>query len=131
MANQKAKYLWRKLNRLGRDRAGPAEAPFRFHNAGSLAYVGGWHAVYDRTRAETARGKEAGRFAWLLWRSAYFTMTLSVKNKCVAPFFLVYFGGRWADGRVCACVRLLGSWCRRIGECACGWVGFCVDDVVG
>ena len=106
MANQKAKYLWRKLNRLGRDRAGATEAPFRFHNAGSLAYVGGWRAVYDRTRAETARGKEAGRFAWLLWRSAYFTMTLSVKNKCVSLLsFLLVGGGGLIDGRVCACVR--------------------------
>ena len=81
MANQKAKYLWRKLNRIGRAKL--AAEPFQFHNAGSLAYVGGWQAVYDRTRAEKAKGKEAGRFAWLLWRSAYFTMTLSVKNKCV------------------------------------------------
>jgi len=25
--------------------------------------------------------KETGRLAWLLWRSAYFTMTLSWRNK--------------------------------------------------
>ena len=89
VANQKAKYLWHKLNRIGRDK--PSPEAFQFHNAGSLAYVGGWQAVYDRTRAEKAKGKEAGRFAWLLWRSAYFTMTLSVKNKCVLPFAFVPF----------------------------------------
>ncbi|KAH9923063.1 pyridine nucleotide-disulfide oxidoreductase-domain-containing protein [Fomitopsis serialis] len=78
-ATAKAKYLWKKLNALAKDR--PAADPFRFHNAGSLAYIGDWQAVYDRTRTEKAKGKEAGRFAWLLWRSAYFTMTLSWKNK--------------------------------------------------
>ena len=62
-----------------------AGEPFAFRNAGSLAYVGGWQAVFDRTQASDRgpRGKETGRLAWLLWRSAYFTMTLSVKNKCV------------------------------------------------
>ena len=27
--------------------------------------------------------KETGRLAWLLWRSAYFTMTLSIRNRYV------------------------------------------------
>lgn len=27
--------------------------------------------------------QENGRLAWLLWRSAYFTRTLSIRNKCV------------------------------------------------
>ena len=65
-----------------------AGAPFEFNNAGSLAYVGGWEAVFDRTRA--ARGpknKETGRVAWLLWRSAYFTKTLSVRNKILVPVY--------------------------------------------
>ncbi|KZT63442.1 FAD/NAD(P)-binding domain-containing protein [Daedalea quercina L-15889] len=94
VANQKAKYLWKKLNALGKGR--PAGDPFRFHNAGSLAYVGDWQAVYDRTRAEKAKGKEAGRFAWLLWRSAYFTMTLSWKNKILVP---TYWFMNWIFGR--------------------------------
>ncbi|KAH9920380.1 uncharacterized protein B0H18DRAFT_1121973 [Fomitopsis serialis] len=54
-----------------------AADPFRFHNVGSLAYVGDWQVVYDRTRTEKAKAKEAGRFARLLWHSAHFTMTLS------------------------------------------------------
>jgi hypothetical protein len=33
--------------------------------------------------------KESGRLAWLLWRSAYFTMTLSVRNKYVQGYFMV------------------------------------------
>ena len=82
VANQQAKYLARRLNALVRhpDRA-PA-APFKFQNAGSLAYVGDWEAVFDRTKAARGpKGKETGRLAWLLWRSAYFTMTLSMRNK--------------------------------------------------
>jgi len=43
-------------------------------------------AIYDRSNAETVKTKESGRLAWLLWRSAYFTMTLSVRNKYVVLF---------------------------------------------
>lgn len=45
-------------------------------------------AIYDRPAADgTHTGfmqKETGRLAWLLWRSAYFTMTLSWRNKLVS-----------------------------------------------
>ena len=61
--------------------------PFVFHNMGSLAYLGDWQAVYDRTQAETVKTKEAGRLAWLLWRSAYFTRTLSIRNKILVPMY--------------------------------------------
>lgn len=85
MANQKAKYLTKKLNRMikGKEHA----APFVFHNMGSLAYLGDWQAIYDRTQTEHVKTKEAGRFAWLLWRSAYFTRTLSMRNKILVPFY--------------------------------------------
>ncbi|CCM05611.1 uncharacterized protein FIBRA_07840 [Fibroporia radiculosa] len=86
VANQKARYLRKKLNLIARDK--PAIVPFHFHNAGSLAYLGDWQAVYDRTHAESGpKTKETGRLAWLLWRSAYFTMTLSVKNKILVPVY--------------------------------------------
>ncbi|KAF9525269.1 pyridine nucleotide-disulfide oxidoreductase-domain-containing protein [Crepidotus variabilis] len=81
VANQKAKYLVKKINKLAKDRDSPE--PFEFHNAGSLAYIGNWKAVYDRPSNgsdEVFLTKETGRIAWLLWRSAYFTMTLSWRN---------------------------------------------------
>ena len=81
VANQKARYITKKLNKIIRDKE--HNEPFQFHNMGSLAYIGDWQAIYDRTQTEHVKTKEAGRLAWLLWRSAYFTMTLSVKNKCV------------------------------------------------
>ena len=63
-------------------------APFVFKNAGSLAYVGGWEAVFDRTKAASGpRGEATGRLAGLLWRSAYFTRTLSVRNKILVPAY--------------------------------------------
>jgi NADH dehydrogenase FAD-containing subunit len=93
----------KKLNKIAKDK--PYPAPFSFHNRGSLAYIGNWSAIlssqlsislleqyalfrkaiYDRTpgEAESFMSKETGRVAWLLWRSAYFTMTLSVRNKYV------------------------------------------------
>lgn len=95
VANQKAQYLRKKLNRLVRDRAAPE--PFAFHNAGSLAYLGDWQAVYDRSHAESGpKTMETGRVAWLLWRSAYFTMTLSLKNKILVP---TYWFMNWIFGR--------------------------------
>ena len=43
VANQKAKYLAKKLNKIAKDKASPAA--FEFHNQGSLAYIGNWYAI--------------------------------------------------------------------------------------
>ena len=87
----------KRVNRLVRDQESPT--PFAFHNYGSFAYIGNWSvsieqifrsldfywgnrkAIYDRPSAEGSEDGITGRLAWLLWRSAYFTMTLSVRNK--------------------------------------------------
>ncbi|KDR77247.1 hypothetical protein GALMADRAFT_246553 [Galerina marginata CBS 339.88] len=98
VAAQKAKYITKKINRLAKDQ--PSPEPFEFHNQGSLAYIGDWKAIFDRPAADgSADGfmqKETGRLAWLLWRSAYFTMTLSLRNKILVPtyWFLNWFFGR-------------------------------------
>ncbi|EKM56698.1 uncharacterized protein PHACADRAFT_91741 [Phanerochaete carnosa HHB-10118-sp] len=88
------KYLTKKLNKLVR--GVEHTKPFVFNDMGSLAYLGDWHAVYDRTKADRVKTKEAGRFAWLLWRSAYFTRTLSIRNKILVPF---YWFMNWLFGR--------------------------------
>jgi len=85
VANQKAIYLAKKLNKIVKDHESPK--PFEFHNQGSLAYIGNWKAIYDRSDAETGLKRETGRLAWLLWRSAYFTMTLSWRNKILVPTY--------------------------------------------
>jgi NADH dehydrogenase FAD-containing subunit len=48
-------------------------------------------AIYDRTGTGAGEdgfmSKETGKMAWLLWRSAYFTMTLSWRNKILVPVY--------------------------------------------
>ncbi|KAG1732120.1 NDE1, mitochondrial external NADH dehydrogenase [Suillus lakei] len=85
VANQKGKYLAQKLNKIVKDQE--HTKPFEFQNQGSLAYLGDWKAIYDRSSADTVKTKETGRVAWLLWRSAYFTMTLSIRNKILVPTY--------------------------------------------
>jgi len=94
VANQKGKYLVKKLNKIVKDQE--SSKPFEFHNQGSLAYIGDWKAIYDRTGAENVKTKESGRLAWLLWRSAYFTQTLSLRNKILVP---TYWFLNWIFGR--------------------------------
>ncbi|KAK0450299.1 FAD/NAD-P-binding domain-containing protein [Desarmillaria tabescens] len=84
VAYQKGAYLARKLNGIARGRQHPEE--FQFYNKGMLAYIGNWNAIYGRPK-DSDGGKffigspESGRAAWLLWRSAYFTLTLSWKKQ--------------------------------------------------
>jgi NADH dehydrogenase FAD-containing subunit len=40
VANQKAQYLVKKLNKLAQDKH--LAKPFKFENQGSLAYIGDW-----------------------------------------------------------------------------------------
>ncbi|KAG7095627.1 hypothetical protein E1B28_006351 [Marasmius oreades] len=96
VANQKAAYLVKKLNKVVRDKE--YTQPFKFNNRGSLAYIGNWKAVYDRSAVDKdgPLSKETGRTAWLIWRSAYFTMTLSARNKILVPF---YWFLNWIFGR--------------------------------
>ncbi|KAJ6591186.1 NDE1, mitochondrial external NADH dehydrogenase [Mycena vulgaris] len=96
VANQKAQYLVKKLNKLVKDQDSPQ--PFKFENQGSLAYIGDWKAIYDNSGKDDKiiPNKESGRVAWLLWRSAYFTMTLSWRNKILVP---TYWFLNWIFGR--------------------------------
>ncbi|CAG8825490.1 9505_t:CDS:2, partial [Racocetra persica] len=54
--------------------------PFKFTNLGSMVYIGEHEAMLDLT-STNVKAKERGTFAWLFWRSAYFTMTVSLRNK--------------------------------------------------
>ncbi|VDC01554.1 unnamed protein product [Peniophora sp. CBMAI 1063] len=86
VANQKARYLVRKLNRMGKGK--PAMEPFEFKNQGALAYLGAKTAIVDRSQASSGpKASGSGVFAWLLWRSAYFTMTVSNRNKILIPIY--------------------------------------------
>jgi len=74
------------LNTLARDRAAEVP-PFSFRNFGVLAYLGGWTALFDKSQANKDAIRVSGRAAWLLWRSAYLTKTVSWRNKVLIPVY--------------------------------------------
>jgi NADH dehydrogenase len=60
---------------------------FTFRNLGVLTYVGGAKAVLqgpNTDREGVAKGLK-GWIAFLIWRGAYLTMTLSWRNKFLVP----------------------------------------------
>lgn len=86
-ANQEALWLAKRLNK------GDLEKQhFKFRNLGVMAYIGGSKALFQGGKA----GQLSGRAAWILWRTAYFTMALSYRNKLVIPF---YWFVNWIFGR--------------------------------
>ncbi len=88
VASQQAAYLARQLNRGG----GPAVSkPFQFRNWGTMAYLGGWKAIHQSSADELR-----GWAAWALWRTAYLTYSMSVRNKIMVP---VYWAISWLFGR--------------------------------
>jgi NADH dehydrogenase FAD-containing subunit len=96
VATQEAVYLanlFNKHSRYPEKEVSSLIKPFNFFDRGSMAYVGKWSAVVDLKSAKTSN---SGRSAWLFWRSAYFTMTVSTKNKILIPmfWFLTWIFGR-------------------------------------
>ncbi|PVG04662.1 FAD/NAD(P)-binding domain-containing protein [Serendipita vermifera] len=65
---------------------------FRYHNILTLAYLGSWNAIAQRSKGHGIRG----RFAWFLWRGAYMTKTISWRNKLRVPILwaINYIFGR-------------------------------------
>ncbi|KAG9287047.1 hypothetical protein G9A89_023011 [Geosiphon pyriformis] len=95
VANQKAMYLRKVLDDLSRDPNADVK-PFVFHNLGVMAYIGKKEALVDLTKVVSPKAKESGVLAWLLWRSVYFSYTVSLRNKLLIPmyWFLTFFFGR-------------------------------------
>lgn len=87
VAEQQGHYLAKAINML------PAQpSPFEYHHKGSLAYIGDAKALID----SPTQFKEGGRFAWLVWRSSYLTMTVSWRNKIL---ILTHWLLKWLFGR--------------------------------
>ncbi len=78
VAQQQGKFLARHFNALAR---GKFSAPFRYHDLGMLAYVGGRRALADLPNV-----KGRGFATFLFWRSAYLTRLVSTKNKILVLF---------------------------------------------
>lgn len=77
-AQRQGAYLAKALNRSARGRK---VKPFSYRNMGMLAYIGGRRAL-----ADTPYVKGGGFSTWLLWRSAYITKLVSIKNKVLVLF---------------------------------------------
>ncbi|KAJ2961911.1 hypothetical protein NQZ79_g2910 [Umbelopsis isabellina] len=113
VAKQKAMYLgeenrylhpvFNKCAKNGQDTKIPE---FNFKNRGSMAYIGSWEAVVDMTPVHQ-RATEGGHLAWFFWsfyttpvcdfdRSAYLSMSVSLRNKIQIPMFWFL---TWVSGR--------------------------------
>ncbi|KAG5950709.1 hypothetical protein E4U53_004538 [Claviceps sorghi] len=86
VASQQGAYLGRQLSR-GAD---AFSTPFRFRNWGVMTYLGGWRAIHQ------SEADLKGWAAWVLWRMAYLTRSMSLRNKVM---MLVYWFVTWVFGR--------------------------------
>ncbi|KAI2642796.1 pyridine nucleotide-disulfide oxidoreductase-domain-containing protein [Xylaria nigripes] len=86
VASQQATYLAKRLNKQDLE-----TMPFQFHNWGVMTYLGGWRAIHQSSTDELT-----GRAAWFLWRTAYLTKSMTVRNKILVP---VYWFMSWLFGR--------------------------------
>jgi NADH dehydrogenase FAD-containing subunit len=89
VASQKAFWLAKHLNK-----GSPSTQKFTYRDLGTLAYIGNWNALFQ------GGGKWGGRLqgyvAWIIWRGAYITRTVSWRNKVLVP---VYWCVNWVFGR--------------------------------
>ncbi|KAJ3075685.1 hypothetical protein HDU98_007242 [Podochytrium sp. JEL0797] len=108
VANQKGAWLSKALNKCIKANSNGTSTfesvgikPFEYNHMGSLAYIGKWRAIVDMTppsspgipsTTDTKHKTPMQQFvpntgvaAWLFWRSAYFTMSVSMKNKVMIP----------------------------------------------
>lgn len=86
VASQQARHLAVQLN------AGDAaRRAFRYRDWGTLTYLGGRKAIHQSSADELR-----GWVAWIVWRGAYLTASMSVRNKIMVP---VYWAISWMFGR--------------------------------
>jgi len=78
VANQEAKWLGKRLNK------GDIESEsFSFRNMGVMTYVGGLKAIMQGGGGQEIKGWAA----WVIWRGAYLTQTISWRNKLLIPIY--------------------------------------------
>ncbi|KAK7746073.1 hypothetical protein SLS62_009598 [Diatrype stigma] len=71
VASQKATHLAKQLNK-----GDVTEKEFQFRNWGTMTYLGNWTAIHQSNADELK-----GWAAWVLWRTAYLTRSMSIRNK--------------------------------------------------
>lgn len=84
--SQEAKWLAARLNKGDIDQC----PPFSFKNMGTLAYIGDAKALMqlpqETKKEKYLLGHLTGRMAWMVWNSAYLTMSISWRNKLRVAF---------------------------------------------
>lgn len=78
VASQKASWLAKRLNQGDIDKS-----EFSFKNMGVMAYIGDWNALFQGGGG----GNISGRLAWIIWRGAYLTKSVSWRNKILIPMY--------------------------------------------
>jgi len=78
VASQQALWLGKHLNNET-----VATQKFAFKNLGVMTYLGNWKGL---VQTGSGRGLE-GYLAWLVWRGAYLTMSVSWRNKILIPTY--------------------------------------------
>ncbi|KAI1100398.1 FAD/NAD(P)-binding domain-containing protein [Jackrogersella minutella] len=86
VASQQAAHLAKRLNK-----GDVGQKPFQFKNLGTMTYLGSWTAIHQSSIDEMK-----GWMAWVLWRTAYLTRSMSIRNKITVPF---YWAISWIFGR--------------------------------
>lgn len=87
VANQEAKWLGKRMNKGDMEKGG-----FSFKNLGVMTYLGNMKAIMQAEGGTEVKG----RMAWLIWRGAYLTQTVSWRNKLLIP---IYWSINWIFGR--------------------------------
>lgn len=77
VAYQKAEWLAKRMNK------GDLESGFTWKNMGVMAYIGNWNALLQGGGGDGI----SGRAAWIIWRGAYLTKTVSWRNKILIPLY--------------------------------------------
>jgi NADH dehydrogenase FAD-containing subunit len=86
VASQKATHLAKRLNK------GDADVKdFKFRNWGTMTYLGSQKAIHQSSADDLK-----GWAAWVLWRTAYLTKSMSIRNKIMVP---IYWAITWVFGR--------------------------------
>ena len=80
-ANQEAAWLAKHLNKNDIE-----NHTFTFQNMGIMAYLGDSRSVLQTGGGRMSR-RISGRLAWLVWRGAYLTKSVSVRNKILIPIY--------------------------------------------
>ncbi|KAK5990078.1 putative NADH dehydrogenase [Cladobotryum mycophilum] len=91
VANQQAVYLGKQLNKRTDTTDDSRSLPFKFRNLGVMAYLGSYKAIHQSSADELK-----GWPAWMLWRTAYLTRSMSIRNKIMIP---VHWLITWIFGR--------------------------------